>query len=75
MKYLVDRYNALDTNNMYTMACFQTLLIILIKNLGNSHIYNTRNTINFRIEVKIHKIKSVMSAGPKFWKSLPNELK
>ena len=56
-----------------TMACFQSLLTFLFTNLGNSQSYNTRNTITFRVE--IHTMKSVISAEPKFWNSLPKEIK
>ena len=57
------------------MGCFQipNSFDSLFTNLGNCHSYNTRNTINFW--VKIHKVKSVISAGPKLWNSLPKEIK
>ena len=81
---LFERYNALDINNMYKkelclfMYKYHKGLLpnsfdSLFTNLGNSHSYNTRNTINFR--VKIHKVKSVISSGPKLWNSLPKEIK
>ena len=80
---LFERYNALDINNMYKKALclfmykYHNGLLpnsfdSLFTNLGNSHSYNTRNTINFR--VKIHKVKSVITAGRKLWNSLPKEI-
>ena len=81
---LFERYNALDINNMYKkelclfMYKYHKGLLpnsfdSLFTNLGNSHSYNTRNMINFRI--KIHKVKSVISSGQKLWNSLPKEIK
>ena len=45
----------------------------LFANLENIHNYNTRNKINYRFD--IHKIKSILIDGPKFWNLLPREVK
>ena len=45
----------------------------LFANLENIHNYNTRIKTNYRFG--IHKIKSILIDGPKFWNLLPREVK
>ena len=45
----------------------------LFANLESIPNYNTRNKTNYRFD--IHKIKSILIDGPKFWNLLPREVK
>ena len=45
----------------------------LFANLKNIHNYNIRNKTNYRFD--IHKIRSILIDGPKFWNLLPREVK
>jgi len=45
----------------------------LFTNMKDVHNYDTRNKNSYRSD--IHKLKNVISTGPKLWNSLPNEIK
>ena len=58
---------------MYKAGMLPTSFDHLFANLEDIHNYNTRNKTNYRFD--IHKIKSILIDGPKFWNLLPREVK
>ena len=57
----------------YKSGMLPTSFDHLFENLETFHNYNTQNQTNYRYD--IHKIKSILIDGPKFWILLPCELK
>ena len=83
-KPLFEKYNVLDIFDLYN----KELCIFMYKhqngllprsfnhmfiNMSNIHNYNTRNKQSYRSE--FHKLRNVMTLGPKLWNALPNEIK
>ncbi len=83
-KPLFERFNLLNIDDLYKKECCTFMYKYnnnmlpksfdnMFTNMESIHDYNTRYKDSYRSE--IHKVKNILSLGPKIWNSLPRDIR